>query len=662
MKFIEKIIFITLLTLSIVYFGYKWLPTDMYNGNDVEKAILYPAISVYETGNLAFEGITSDEGDYDFVDTDEVAVSPKNGRQYSSQAPLSVLTAVPVYGLWKVIHLVFKTSPQFYPTVIYMRVVFAVIPFLLSVLFLFKILTRFLDEKQAWLALFLYIFGTMNLSFSFLNYSHILAELWVVLALYTILVKPKHFLSGLFCGLLLITDYGMIPLSFALLIFGMIYNRDKKGIKNAVIARLGFVPGLLIYLGYHYALFDNAFLPAVYYSTTADGGFLFPYRFSLTRLVQVLFGPSRGILFYTPTFIFAGIGTVRLFKEDKPTAILISGVTLLYLIGLAGYADYAGGWSPGIRFVIPLIPLWIIGFGHALQGMHHRKKIYRYLLYTALFVGVGLNLIPKMGHVFYPDLLTHPTYWSGARFIYGYYIDALSWGDRLTFLKAVVYVILISAVFFLIFRSRAEIEPRREGWISAGIALIITALIVIFPHRIHTSGMQDLYRLSQQFPHIGWFQVQAYSGNEAEIRTEFAKNQEPAEYLLHHIYAYNIAQSSYRLTETYIDWTETELYDEIMYNNALNKSEYEQALNFYKAIQKRLYKYLIFEKNDQDPDEVTYSKWGARYDNYQIWVQLETNTLKLREMYEYLYYGAMMEYDWTNIRGYLSNYIELYES
>jgi hypothetical protein len=66
---------------------------------------------------------------------------------------------------------------------------------------------------------------------------------------------------------------------------------------------------------------------------------------------------SRGLLTLTPVVASAAVGTILLYRRQKRAeALTIGGVALAFLLYNSGFVGSVGGWVPGPRYLIPILP------------------------------------------------------------------------------------------------------------------------------------------------------------------------------------------------------------------------------------------------------------------------------------------------------------------
>jgi hypothetical protein len=75
---------------------------------------------------------------------------------------------------------------------------------------------------------------------------------------------------------------------------------------------------------------------------------------------EILFS-TIGLLRLAPVLLLGAVGIVFLYRRgQRAEALLISGLSLAYLLFNSGYLDEPfGGWSPGPRYLVPIVPFLV---------------------------------------------------------------------------------------------------------------------------------------------------------------------------------------------------------------------------------------------------------------------------------------------------------------
>jgi hypothetical protein len=84
--------------------------------------------------------------------------------------------------------------------------------------------------------------------------------------------------------------------------------------------------------------------------------------------LDLLFG-RIGLVMLAPVVAAAAIGVLLLASRRRAEALVIGAVTLLFVTYNAGYVDPFGGFSPGPRFLVPVLPFLAVGLAPAFQRL-----------------------------------------------------------------------------------------------------------------------------------------------------------------------------------------------------------------------------------------------------------------------------------------------------
>jgi hypothetical protein len=115
-------------------------------------------------------------------------------------------------------------------------------------------------------------------------------------------------------------------------------------------------------------------------------------------LAGFLVSPGRSLLFMMPLLIPALWGWVRLARSApslKALGWLLIGLTIVYALFFARSADWWGGWNWGIRYFIPLLPLWVLG----LLGVYDiafnlsRHRVAGGLIWLTILLSVAIQIL-----------------------------------------------------------------------------------------------------------------------------------------------------------------------------------------------------------------------------------------------------------------------------
>lgn len=639
---------LALFTVVICYFGYTTLFND-YWGNPNEKSRIYSAVALVEFGQFNFEPVFGDgEGELEWPTTIDKAVGA-DGLTYSDKFPLTVLLAVPVYALLKVGYLIGGVEPQLYPTMIWFRIWYGLVPFLLSLLFLYKLLIKELSAEKTYLLLFIYTFATMNFSFSFMAMDHMISELLLILRIWAWREKRSGFLVGVFA----LTTVMLIPIDVMFLIYIAVTAKDKK---QVLFFLLGGLPSVAVYAGYHWAVFGTPFTVS-YLHVEKTVGIREPfYHITWKKIWGTFFSPVRGFFFYSSVFLFAVPGIVKKFKDKDESAWIMLGVIVYYFTFNIGYREWHHGWTPGLRHFIPMIPVFMLFLGRELKDWETKPGWYKFLFITALTLSIFLNLLPKMSYVFYPSRIANPHLWAGAYFVWDQYFLSLKYGMFAPLIKWVVYLILFGGFVYLSARFLIRAKITGRGIVASMLGAVLFVGVIFMPHKSDTEAVSDLNALRWNAVDIGMMGYSIYAERWSEIQPEFEENEEIAEYAAEQF-------AKVWLIDEYIK--DIEVWDDWLDENQVKEDEweftYEQRKRFIEVDKKNIEsmkeRYQLGSEYNPVDEEMQSEVWQT-INQYKDRILLTDDLQEKRRMYEYLYYAylsqAMFQSSWSALQTYLA--------
>lgn len=104
--------------------------------------------------------------------------------------------------------------------------------------------------------------------------------------------------------------------------------------------------------------------------------------------------PGRSFWLYSPAAALGLVG-LRTAMRRAPAATVFAGAVLVTrLVFVSGRTDWFGGWGIGPRYLVPAIPLVMIGFAGAIEALPRWSRARRVGFWAALVAGAVL-----MGHL-----------------------------------------------------------------------------------------------------------------------------------------------------------------------------------------------------------------------------------------------------------------------
>jgi len=260
--------------------------------------------------------------------------------------------------------------------------------------------------------------GSLVLPFSTLYFAHILSAL-LGFAAFVVLWRERERSSdlrllvagGLVAGLAVMAEYPLVLVGGVLGLYA-VSRRPlwSRGLAYAAGFALGIVP-LLLYQRWAFGSFthlsyrnDLSFARditsgarAVAEGSQGDVGVqgrgFFGVEVPNGRSALDLLLSSRGLLTLTPVFAAAVVGTILLYRQRRRAeALTIGGISLAFLFYNSAFVGTLGGWVPGPRYLIPILPF----LGVALAAAYRR------------FPGVSIGLASVSAIVMLAATVTQP--------------------------------------------------------------------------------------------------------------------------------------------------------------------------------------------------------------------------------------------------------------
>jgi len=334
-----------------------------FNPNELSR--LQTVVAFVESGSFAIDGELAALGDHE----DKAA---SGGHFYSNKAPGLAFAAIPVYRLLRF----FFPRPDS-PT----APIFVLLRLLTVSLVCVVALARFgrrLALRPEWVSVAPLVtfgvgFGTPFLYYARSFFGHawtasLLFLAWDALselgeAAPTRRSTLSAVLAGLVAGWAAISEYTVAPVALALAVRAAAPSpgKSRTGRLSAFIAGAAIPLGLL--LAYQAVCFGSPFVPSYAreaypaYAELAHRRFLGFGAPSSRVALEYLFHPARGILLFSPFFLWAGPGFARWLrsKRERVDGVFALAAAVVSFLVLTGYPNWHGGWSLGSRYLLALL-------------------------------------------------------------------------------------------------------------------------------------------------------------------------------------------------------------------------------------------------------------------------------------------------------------------
>lgn len=296
----------------------------------------------------------------------------------------------------------------------------------------FYLLVRYgfdLSEKDSELLTNIYLFGTINFALvSQSLWQHGTVQLFLILGLIFLQQIPKSnqkylnvFMMSLFLGFAVLSR----PTSLLALVFLFIlvlektntlnYENFKKlslsgfgqlvidALKSGSVYILGLLPAVLFFVYY-----NNA-----YYLDVNNQGYSSQLLSSwLSRFPEGFLGlwisPSKGILVFSPIFIFSLLSVYFIYKnggfKKHLNYLVFFAIVIVHTLALGMWKHWYGGWSFGYRMAADVIPFLVMLLIPAIKSA---KYINFKPIFTVLF---GFSVLVQLYGMVFFDGIWHAAY------------------------------------------------------------------------------------------------------------------------------------------------------------------------------------------------------------------------------------------------------------
>jgi hypothetical protein len=183
-----------------------------------------------------------------------------------------------------------------------------------------------------------------------------------------------------------------LSLPGAVLVLAVVHRRSLRPLGRALVhAGVGFLPGVIMLLGYNYLRFG---------SVTSTG-----YRKVGEVMVEnvllstwgFLFSPGKSIFLYVPPLLLAVLGLRRFWQQHRPTVWLLLGTIVPLVLFYGGFPSWPGDWAWGPRYLVFAVPALLLP---AVSFLAVARRPGRGLAVALLVLGMGVQLL---GNAFYWD-------------------------------------------------------------------------------------------------------------------------------------------------------------------------------------------------------------------------------------------------------------------
>jgi len=238
----------------------------------------------------------------------------------------------------------------------------------------------------------LYGWGTMAAAYTHTNFSDPLLALCFTLAAYGLYRAGSDDrlrwwgLAGAALGsAVYLRERALIAVPFCLIYAAL---ARRPGARAWVACLLPLMLGMAAFGVWNWVRFGT--LLAIGYADWVPGtGFETPI---VVGVFGLLLSPGKGLLIYHPVAWLSVIGLIGVVRRRRAEGLLFGAITLASIVFYARYNFWTGGWNWGPRYLLPLLPLWLLAAGDWAQAGSTRRRGWLLIL-SALTLLINLSAV-----------------------------------------------------------------------------------------------------------------------------------------------------------------------------------------------------------------------------------------------------------------------------
>ncbi|MDQ5821336.1 MAG: hypothetical protein M3540_07850, partial [Actinomycetota bacterium] len=361
-----------LLALVALTAGFSWV----MQGTGFNQNSHYVLVKALAKGTPVIDSSLPEVGELGTQD-----VTTLHGNTYSNKAPGLAFATVPLYVVLERAGMRTTGDPT---RMLWALGLFGVVLPSLLLLLLVRWVADELAPGFGTVAAVLLGTGTLLTPFATLFFSHALSAL-LVFATFAILFRARrdgcglawYLAAGVCAGLAVVTEY---PNALAGAALGLYAVSRAPVIRRGAVYSAGCLAGVIPLALYNHWAFGSvthisyarepvAVDPAVVGAggdTASAVDMAGSGHFQVVRLLETLVG-AQGILVQAPVLIAGAVGIVMLARRRTAEALAFGAIAALYLFYNSSYQSNFGGFSPGQRYVIPIVPFLALGIAPAFR-------------------------------------------------------------------------------------------------------------------------------------------------------------------------------------------------------------------------------------------------------------------------------------------------------
>ena len=389
-----------------------------------------------------------------------------HGHFYSNKAPGLAFASLPAYAVLRAAHL---------PHGVHVLSLWSVLLPAAILLLLVASTVERIEPGLGTLTAATLGLATLVLPFTGLFFAHVLSAL-LGFAAFALLWREREgpprlallAAAGVLAGFAVTTEY---PLALAGAVLGVYAIARAQPVRRGLVYAAGVAVGVAPLLAFDWWAFGSP-THVSYGDATADhGGTVHPPAFfgvsaPRPRVALELLLSSRGLVVLGPVIAAGAAGAVLLYRRGRRAeALAIAAVAVAFVLYDAGFWGPFGGWGPGPRYLIPMLPFLAVPLALAWRRFPATTGV--------LAVGsAGIMLAATATDPLLPDDPADPARWA-RHLSHDHFTRTVASAAGLG--RGVIgiapFVLLVAAAVVLVVRATPRLGLGRHDVAGAGVAL-----------------------------------------------------------------------------------------------------------------------------------------------------------------------------------------------
>jgi hypothetical protein len=197
-------------------------------------------------------------------------------------------------------------------------------------------------------------------------------------------------LSGTLMGFAFITK-SISAVVFPMLVAYLLFSPPARRVLPDLVLCFGMPVMVFIGIqGWHNFIRYDSFFEFGYGFGWDHLGFSTPLSVGLWGL---LLSPGKSLFLYSPVILLCLFSFKRFLHTRRSEAFLFLGITLAFVLPHASWWAWSGDRAWGPRFLLPIIPYFVVPLGCFIESWSQRSNLYRRLCISLAAFSIGIQIL-----------------------------------------------------------------------------------------------------------------------------------------------------------------------------------------------------------------------------------------------------------------------------